>query len=270
MPRESLSSLAALLLLPCALYSQTDNTATISGYAKSTFNGRPLAGVMISVAGTRQFAVTDSTGTFRLSGLPVGRQLIHISYLDRETEAYEFELRRGKTKRLAVMLDVEAVDLAPVVVTVRHRDGWRDLAGFYERRRFYGGWGRFYTREDIVRHGFRSVGDVLRRMGIYTRCVDAGCVPTKRMYGTLCPVTVAVDGMAFYAHEYESVLIDDVRGVEMYGGLIGAPPTLPVYPLATPFFNTESGLDDMRYGRQYGFEGTSRRCSGGTVAIWTR
>lgn len=267
MTRRLLCSLAALLL-PCALYSQQDTTGTISGYAKSAFNGRPLASVMVSVAGTRQFAVTDSTGTFRLSGLPVGRQLIRVSYLDRETEAYEFELRRGKTKRLALILDVEAVDLAPVVVTVKHRDGWRDLAGFYERRRYYGGWGRFYTREDIVRQGLRSVDDILRRMGIYTRCVDAGCVPTKRVRGELCPVTVAVDGMAFYAHEYESVLIDDVRGVEVYGGLMGAPPTLPVFPVASPMFNAPR--DYLSFGRDYGSNGMRGNCSGGTVAVWTR
>jgi len=251
MTRRLLCSLAIALTLPCALQSQTDNTAAISGYAKSAFNGGPLASVMISVAGTTKFAVTDSTGAFRLSGLPAGTQLVRISYLGRDTEEYEFELRRGKTKRLAIILDVEAVNLDPVVVTVRHRDGWRDLAGFYERRKFYGGFGNFYTREDIVRLRARSVGDILRRMGIHTRCLDnVGCVPSRWVRGNLCAVSVAVDGMAFFPNEYETVLIDDVQGIEAYRGDNLVPPGWR--PMTMTF--------DRDHRTQF--------C--GSVAIWTR
>lgn len=228
MPPRLLRSLAVALSFPCALPAQADNTATISGYAKSAFNGRPLAGVMISVAATRKFVVTDSTGAFLLSALPVGRQLIRISYLGRETEEYAFELRPGKTKRLAVVLDVEAIDLAPVVVTARHRDAWRDLAGFYERRRWYGGWGRFYTQEDLERLRLGTLSNVLAREGIYVRCIEQGCVPTKWVRGQTCAVAIAVDGMPFWEQQYDMIPIDDVRGIEVYRGgslgMVGAQP----------------------------------------------
>ena len=102
-------ALAALLLCPTVLHSQADTTARLMGYARSAFNGRPLAGVMIAVPAARQFVVTDSTGTFDLASVPSGRQRVRIAYEGRETEEYEFELRRGKTKRLAVLLDVRAV-----------------------------------------------------------------------------------------------------------------------------------------------------------------
>ena len=201
---------------PASLGSQVDTTATISGYARSAFNGRPLASVMISVIGTRKFTVTDSTGAFRLSGLPIGTQLVRISYLGRQSEEYEFELHSGKTKRVAVVLDVEAADLAPVVVEVKHPDAWRDLAGFYERRRWYAGWGRFYTRDDIDRLRMRTLSGVLSREGIYTRCIKDGCVPTRLTRGRTCAVSIAVDGVPFWEEQYDQIPIDEVRGVEIY------------------------------------------------------
>jgi hypothetical protein len=229
MTRRLLWSLAAPLVFPGVLYSQIDNTAAITGYVKSAFNGRPLTSVMISVAGTKKFAVTDSTGAFWISELPVGKQLIRISYLGRQTEEYSFELRQGKTKRLAVILDVEAVDLAPVVVTARHRDGWRDLAGFYERRRWYGGWGRFYTQEDLERLRLGTMSSVLAREGIYVRCIPQGCVPTKWVRGQTCAVSIAVDGMPFWEQQYDMIPIADVRGIEVYrGGSLGMMGAQPV------------------------------------------
>lgn len=262
-----LSTLALIGLLPCALPAQTDTTARLMGYAKSSFNGRPLAGVMIAVPDARKFVVTDSSGTFLLAGLPVGPQKVTVAYLERETDEYVFELRPGKTKRLAVLLDVEAVDLDPIVVEVRHRTGWKDLAGFYERRRFYGtnapassGFHNFYTREEIESEGFRSVGDILRRMRVYTRCIDDGCVPTTTFRGAPCPVRVAVNGIANFANEYESVLIDDVQGVEWYAGLLGPPNLVPLLRIDYP--------DDPALQRELYGSVTPRSC--GTIAIWTR
>ncbi|HET8712846.1 MAG TPA: carboxypeptidase-like regulatory domain-containing protein [Gemmatimonadales bacterium] len=261
MPRHAIRFVVALLF-PAALSAQVDSSARLMGYAKSSFNGRPLSGVMISVPEARKFVVTDSAGTFLLGGLPVGKRTVLIAYNGRETEEYVFELRHGKTKRLAIILEVEALDLAPVVVEVRHRGDWNDLAGFYERRKVYGGWGRFFTQEDIQEQGFRSVADILRRMGIYTRCLDEGCVPTKWTYGAICPVTVAVDGMAFYPNEYESVAIDDVRGVEWYGNSrVGPRPLIPLISFPP---------DRIRDPRERELGGMPQRCFPQTVAIWTR
>lgn len=221
-------ALAALLLCPTVLHSQVDTTARLMGYARSAFNGRPLAGVMIAVPAARQFVVTDSTGTFELANVPSGRQRVRIAYEGRETEEYEFELRRGKTKRLAVLLDVSAVDLAPVVVEVQHRDWSRNLAGFYERRKWYNGFGRFYTREDLERVRAGTLSSLLARDGIFTRCMTHGCVPMKWSRGRLCALAVAVDGMPFWENSYDQIAVDDVQGVEVYrsdvlpgwGGLI--------------------------------------------------
>src|SRR5216684_2463955 len=111
---HSLAQLLALISLP-TLQTQPDTTARISGHALSAYNGRPLAGVMVSVPALARFAVTDTNGTFTLSGLPGGTQKVRVTYDGRDTEDYAFSLRPGRTMKLAVVLDVKATNLAPII-----------------------------------------------------------------------------------------------------------------------------------------------------------
>ena len=62
MTRRFAPILVVALGLPATLHTQSDSSAAIRGTARSSFNGRPLAGVMISVPAARAFTVTDSTG----------------------------------------------------------------------------------------------------------------------------------------------------------------------------------------------------------------
>jgi hypothetical protein len=240
-------------IAPVPLHPQSDSTAVVRGTAKSAFNGRSLSGVMIAVPAVRRFTVTDSTGAFELRDLPPGRQRIRIAYEGRQTEEYEFLLRPGKAKKLAVVLDVEAVDLAPVVVEAQHRDWWRDLAGFYERRQRYGGFAHFYTREDLVRLRAVTLSQVLARDGIFTHCRAGGCLPMRWSRGRLCPVAVSVDGSPFWELDYEGIAIADVQGVEVYRTTFMAPAAwgLTVAPTAASGVATPIG-----------------GC--GSVQIWTR
>lgn len=226
---------AVVTASPASLSSQRGSTANIQGVARSSFNGAPLAGVMIAVPAARKFAVTDSSGRFALVGIPAGSQRVRVAYEGRNTEEYVFELKRGKTKQLAVVLDIEAYDLAPVVVEAQHRDFARNLAGFYERRKWYGGFGRFYTREDLERRHPVALSQLLTSEGIFTRCVARGCIPVRWSRGSMCAVAISVDGMPFWEDSYNEIPVDDVQGVEIYrsdfhtppgwGGLIaGSPP----------------------------------------------
>jgi hypothetical protein len=217
MKRTLLTSLFMLGAVMTVAQAQRDTTARIIGTASSAFNGNPLSDVMIAVPAARRFVVTDSTGRFELAGLPAGRQKIRVAYQGRETEEYAFDLRRGKTKTLAVVLDVEAVDLEPIVVEARYPDDWRNLAGFYARKKMYSGFARFYTREDLERERPVNLRLFLAGEGIITRCfARTGCVPTRLSRGTLCTVPVSVDGMPFWEDEYDQIPIDEVAGVEVY------------------------------------------------------
>src|SRR2546426_9443558 len=110
---HSLAHLLALISLP-TLQTQPDTTARISGHALSAYNGRPIAGVTISVAAVERFTVTDSTGGVTLSGLPAGPQRLRGSYGGRGTEQeFEFALRAGRVAKSGAVLGVRAAHFAP-------------------------------------------------------------------------------------------------------------------------------------------------------------
>ncbi|HEV8509509.1 MAG TPA: carboxypeptidase-like regulatory domain-containing protein [Gemmatimonadales bacterium] len=249
-------SLAHLLVVVSLFSPDTplDGTARITGNAVSAYNGRPLPGVMISVSEAQKAVVTDSQGRFTLTGLPAGRQKVRISYDGRDTGEYEFALREGRTMQLAVVLDVKAENLAPIVVEARFADIWRDLAGFYERRRQYSGYARFFTREDIDRDHPTALSSLLKGAGIFTWCVYS-CMPTRFSRGRICTVPISVNGLPVWERDFDRIPIDNVAGVEIYRDPMNS----------SPFGQPLIG--------QYGFEGRDPvygRSSCGAVGIWTR
>lgn len=203
-----------LLLLPSLAAAQRDTTARLQGTVTSSINGTPLAGVMIAVPAAPAFVVTDSTGTFRLDGLPTGLQRVRIAYLGRETEEYEFQLRPGKTKKLEVLLDVEAVDLAPIVVTAQSLRSRNSLAGFYERKRR--GWGRFITREQLDRDRPFRLSQLLWQYGFTYSCAGGSCGPVRYSRGRLCRAAVIVDNMRLPGDWIDVIHPDEVAGIEVY------------------------------------------------------
>ncbi len=247
--------LSATVVLPSPLRSQIDTTARIRGMAISSFNGRPLSGVMISLPAARKFAVTNSTGTFFLAGLPAGVQKIRVSYDGRDTEEYEFTLLGGSTKQIAVLLDAAAEDLAPLVVEAQHPDEWRDLGGFYARETAYRGFARFFTREEIERLHPPHISSLLALERIVTRCIE-GCRPTRVSRSRLCFVPVSVDGMPLQEEEYDRIAVADVAGVEVYRG--NPPYGLTYGTVLGPAASVWQG------------ESFNSRGSCGSVLIWTR
>jgi hypothetical protein len=259
MPRPLTLVLALSVAFPLGTQAQgaralSDTSARIRGAAISDFNGRPIAGVMISAPEVKKFVVTDSNGQFAL-GLPAGKRTIRVSYEGRETQEYVFTLQGQQTKQIAVVLDVDADDLNPLVVEAREANIWRDLAGFYERRRAYGGFGHFFTREEITRMRPTRLSGLLTLEGIVTRCYQ-DCRPTRFTRGKLCAVPVSVDGVALREMDYDQIAVSDVAGVEVYRGV---PPTdlnHSLVPTAGPSIWMGSGL--------------SAAGSCGLVEIWTR
>jgi hypothetical protein len=210
---------------------------------------------MISAPQVKKFVVTDSTGRFALGGLPTGPRSIRVSYEGRQTQDYVFVLEGQQTKRIAVLLDLDAVDLDPVVVEAREANLWRDLAGFYERRRTYHGFAHFFTREEIDRMRLSRISGLLTLDGIVTRCYQ-DCRPTRFNRGKLCLVPVSVDGVAFREMDYDQIAVKDVAGVEVYRGV--PPPDLNHSLVSTPGSSIWMGT------------GLSAAGSCGLVEIWTR
>ena len=258
MPRVHLVlALLALGSEPTSTWAQAlpDTSARIRGAAISDFNGRPIAGVMISAPEVKKFAVTDSDGQFALAGLPAGKRAIRVWYEGRETPDYLFTLQGQQTLQIAVVLDVDADDLNPLVVEAREPNIWRDLAGFYERRRTYGAFAHFFTREEITRMRPTRLSGLLTLEGIVTRCYQ-DCRPTRFTRGKLCQVPVSVDGVALREMDYDQIAVSDVAGVEVYRGV---PPT-----------DLNHSLVPTAGSSIWMGAGLSAAGSCGLVEIWTR
>jgi carboxypeptidase family protein len=237
------------------LHLQADSTAGIHGAVISSFNGRPIARVMIAVPDARKVTVTDDHGRFALSGLPPGRRAIQISYDGRVTEDYVFQLEPRQTKRISVLLDEDVFDLDPLVVEARPANLWRDLAGFYERRQTYRGFAHFFTREEITRMRPTRLSGLLTVEGIVTRC-SQDCRPTRFSRAKICAVPVSVDGVTFREVDYDQIAVSDVAGVEVYRGVPPADLSHSLMPAAGSSIWMGTGL--------------SAAGSCGLVEIWTR
>ncbi len=246
---------AAILASSLQVQALSDTTARILGAAMSSYNGRPLAGVMISAPEVHKFVVTDADGQFTLGGLPAGKRAIRVSYEGRQTEDYLFSLQGQGTIRISVLLDVDAVDLDPVVVEARQPNLWRDLAGFYERRRAYHAFGHFFTREEIAQMKPTRLSGLLTLEGIVTRCYQ-DCRPTRVTHGVICPVPVSVDGVAYREVDYDQIQVSDVAGIEVYRGVPPADLSHALLPTAGPSMWMGTGLS------------AAGQC--GLVEIWTR
>jgi hypothetical protein len=251
----AMSLLTAAIIASSGQLPAVDSSAGIHGTAISSYNGRPLVGVMIATRDAPRIAVTDSFGRFQVSGLPPGRQWLQISYDGRVTQQFIFDLQGEQSKRIAVLLDVDATDLDPVVVEARSASIWRDLAGFYERRQEYEGFAHFFTREEISHIRAGTLSGLLTAEGIVTRC-SPSCWPTRYNRGRLCLVPVSINGVAQHEPDYNGINIADVAGLEVYRGVPPADLSRALVPNSTSSMWMGTGMS------------AAGQC--GLVEIWTR
>lgn len=212
---------AAWLAAGAACGAAQDSLARLAGTVASSKNGRPLAGVMVAVKGTRGFHVTDSTGTFAIAQLPPGRHVLRLSVGDRVSEDYQIALAPAQTLEIAILLDVGSVELDPIVIEATSASLPLSLAGFYARRDK--GFGRFVTGDDIERRSPATLSAMLAGTGVVMRCNRANCIPVRVQSGRRCPVAVFVDGMRVDDYNIDGIPPENVLGIEVYRGAAETP-----------------------------------------------
>jgi hypothetical protein len=222
MQRAPVVSLLLLSMLLTPAHAQRDTTARLAGTVRSSVNGLPISGVMVAVRGSRVFDVSDSTGSFKLVGLPDGRQLVRILYGDSLAYEHEMDLKRGKTLTLSVLLDVAAAQLAPIVVEAQSLRAERSLAGFYDRKKW--GFGRYYTLADLDRHPTGSPEALLLESGVQVRCRLGRCLPIGFDGARACVMSLFLDGMRMPPDYLNVVRLDELAGVEVYKHGLEVPP----------------------------------------------
>jgi len=204
----------ATLLIGAGAGSAQRGTARLTGAVASALNGRPLAGVTVTVPAVNVSIRSDDSGRFVLDSLPAGIQLVRILSIGRQPESYSFRLSSGRTKQIIVLLDGDAIDLPPIVVRRDHAALRWGLAGFFERRRQ--GFGTFLTREDISRRRPADVTQLLSGAGLQYRCSPFGCSPIRLGVGGQCALQLFLDGIAAPGEYLREIDPDDLVAVEIY------------------------------------------------------
>jgi hypothetical protein len=234
------SSMAALVIAATPVSGQT-HTGTIVGVVTSLPARQPLGGARVEIAGTDRRATTDSTGNFRISGLPGGSFTVEMRAIGYEAVAMAVSIAAGGTARVDFAFSPIVVALPSVSVDGTSLDP-RDmrLQGFHQRKA--AGFGRFITRKDIEDRDPRDAKELFR--GVPGVRVVGNRLQMTTGQTRRCLVQYFLDGLHM-SQLGSDVLAEfrprDVEGIEVYRG-----------PAETPAAFSRGGAE----------------C--GTVVIWTR
>jgi TonB-dependent starch-binding outer membrane protein SusC len=105
-----------LLLAPLAVHAQAA-TGTIRGKVTEASSSRGLADAQIQVVGTRVGALSQTSGDYVLSGVPVGARVVQVRRIGFQPVNRTVQVVAGATATVDVALSVSAINLSEVVVT---------------------------------------------------------------------------------------------------------------------------------------------------------
>lgn len=224
-------ALMALPLIPINVAAQA--VGILTGTVQAA-DGSPVALARISVVGSREAALTNLSGAFRLS-LPPGSFVVHIRAIGYDIAFVAVSIQAGETATLQATLTPVAVVLRPVQV-VGAQPSRIGLQGFELRRNRHEG--HFLDSAQIKRMQSRAFTDVLRRipgvqvMPVRTTYGSSETVRMSRMNGVSgfrpCPVLYFLNGYLMPVtgdvtiDEYVSV--SEVVALEVYTGVSQIPP----------------------------------------------
>jgi hypothetical protein len=195
-------------------------TAGLTGMVRAP-SGQPLSDAQVRVLDAAGAAMTDSLGSFTLSNLPGGTQVMEVRRLGYALGQVPVELRSGRTVHQTVTL-TRFVSLDSIKVVAR-RSQYRE----YESRARRAGFGRFLSQEDLEKRNAREMTDLVRTMpgfrvegaGFSAKVVSSrGAISFRQ---ATCETNIVIDGL-----QHQDInLIDphDVGAMETYSSSAGAP-----------------------------------------------
>lgn len=216
----------APFLVPAAASAQA-----ISGVVVENGTDRSLAGVHLVLLDADDLAraetLSDDSGGFHIEAPAPGSYRITADLIGFATIRSDLlEIGRGEELLVEVVMDVEAVPLAPLVVTGRNETMSRYLDEFYTRmeRGRRTGLGYFIAREDIERRTTLESTDLLRTIpGVRVVPGRGGRGASVRMTGGCIPA-IYLDGMQVNRPPLSGTSLDDmvppqsIEGIEIYRG----------------------------------------------------
>jgi hypothetical protein len=171
---------------------QLTGSASVAGLVRGAA-GEPLAGVQLHVRDARGAVATDSSGRYLLTALPEGTHVLVARRLGYALAEHVVELRANVRASADLRLE-RSVALDSVRVTALGRR-YRE----FEFNRGANIFGRYLTRDQIIRRRPEDVAALLRRLGGFTVIGQgrAAKLFTNRQLRepTPCEANVVIDGV---------------------------------------------------------------------------
>lgn len=196
--------------------AQRPGTGTVTGVVRDS-TGMAIAGARVMVQGASLATLTNEQGAFRLTSVPSGTVGIEVRRLGFTPAAGSYELKRGATIRVELL--VTAVPHALSAVHIRGARGQADRAfgGFYRRREH--GMGRFLAREDIERRNAQMTTDLFRMVPGVNVVQTRSMRRVLRLRGSNCSPLIWMDGVPLWSgqeFDFDAISPRSIEGIEVY------------------------------------------------------
>lgn len=183
-------------------------------------DGSPFVGATAVLEGTRDSAVSDSTGTFTMRGLPVGTHMLLVRSVGFEPVSDVVELTDRDAQHVSVALITPARVMSPVVVEARRMAAAYARVGFDRRQQ--AGTGRFLNADDIAARHAEGLSQLLAGMPGLQMSGRSGASKLESDRGAGSCLAYVVDGQALdrgAGSEVDALFRpDEIGGIEVYSG----------------------------------------------------
>ena len=223
------AALSAALALPVLAAAPSagaqEVAASLNGRVISAETGKPLPRAQVILDSTRQGAITDSTGRFRLPDVSPGERTVRVRLIGFSDAETTVEIRPKVITEVTFLLDREALHVEDLTVTVPSgTSGKLDRVGFLRRQDR--GLGVFVTPEEIERRNPDNPSDLLRNLpGIRVGRPVLGQANVRVVRGhNECAPMIYLDGQKARGLDIDQLRREDVLAMEVYRGASETPP----------------------------------------------
>jgi hypothetical protein len=202
--------------------------ARLDGVVKN-IDGEPIPDARVYVRGSRVIGKTTASGSYSLSGLPGGTQVVEATAVGYQPNRQTIDLKPGDGRRAEIVLG-KTVQRLPTVEVVGKLSTGDDMSSFYDRARR--GFGYFITEDDIKRRGPVIFEDIIRTVpGMQVVPVGQGYrIISSRGQADLlsnCSPQYFLDGSPLFVDISNGdpfpVNPTEIMAIEVYAGTAGVP-----------------------------------------------
>ncbi|MDX1395271.1 MAG: carboxypeptidase regulatory-like domain-containing protein [Gemmatimonadota bacterium] len=140
--------------------SPEEGAGRIAGTLLDEGTGAPISGAVVVLIDHAAQALTDSSGAFRLDGVPAGEGRLEVRHIAYGRQEAAVDVPANAAVGVVLHLAMEPVDVEPLDIVVESiRDLGLETRGFYERQEMGEklGLGHFFTADDIRRRQPRLI-----------------------------------------------------------------------------------------------------------------